>query len=995
MKLLNYISAQKFKIKPLAITPFIVSWILVLAITPLLLMALFSYTQFKAFALEEHANDLKKISLAKAANIEAWFESKIKEVEVQSRADSTVKLFESLLQGRFENNSTIKAYVKSDDWKSRVEALEHDLIVYSQAYDDIDEVALIDHQGNILYTTQKQTNLGNNIFRTSKNIKKFEITFNQALASPVAMFSGMDRYATWHKKILSFISIPVKHNSTGELLGLMTVRLKLKDILNQHQSTEHHAFKKEGEKSGKFNRLENEHKFNNQILHYLVAQDGTLRSPIDGDWDQVLNRQVDNLAFRSWQKGKNLAEHTSDLAFGVAEYVGVNGRKVIGTYENIELGGNVQWAFVSEMDLGQVLMPVKDEIGKVTLFAFIVGVMAILLGLRVAKKISKPIEEVANFSIAIADGLADRCEASSNFNEILQLEESLNYLIKMKGKNEQNIRNSKVELETAIKELEHQKFILDQHSIVAITDVKGAITYVNNLFVKISGYSSKELLGSNHRIINSDFHSKEFFRQMYLTISSGGVWKGEVCNKNKSGDFYWVDTTIVPLMGENSKPISYIAIRTDITDRKQAEINTAQNLLDLEESRKELNMLINSIDGIFWMTDMLTGKRLYVSPQVEKIMGFTPEQWNNRPDEADLEVNLEGKQDVALGLMSLTAKNPSMDVVHQELNIKGEPVWLRSIMTAEIEKGVLKRLWGASFDISEGKILAEQNKNIEQQLGQAQKLEAVGQLAAGIAHEINTPTQFITDNVNFIKDSQADFQKIIQAYEKLFNSAESEGFCLDFVQHIKSVIEEVDYDYLKEEVPTAIDQSLEGLSRVANIVGAMKEFSHPGSTEKQSVDINRGIRNTAIVASNEWKYNADIEYKLSENMPFVSCLPGELNQVVLNIIVNASHAIAEKEGDSGEKGKITISTKLNESYVEIAISDTGNGMPESVKEKIFDPFFTTKGVGKGTGQGLSIAYSVIVDKHQGSIVVDSVVGEGTTFVIRIPIANDSEKEAAA
>ena len=176
----------------------------------------------------------------------------------------------------------------------------------------------------------------------------------------------------------------------------------------------------------------------------------------------------------------------------------------------------------------------------------------------------------------------------------------------------------------------------------------------------------------------------------------------------------------------------------------------------------------------------------------------------------------------------------------------------------------------------------------------------------------------------------------------------------------------------------------------------MKEFSHPGCSEKEQVNINRAIESTATVARNEWKYVADVEFDLDPDLPAVPCLLGDFNQVVLNLIVNAAHAIADEISDDGEeRGKITVTTRSVGDCVEIRIKDTGTGIPEDIQKRIFDPFFTTKEVGKGTGQGLAIAHSVITDGHGGSIHCESVVGEGTTFVISLPISEPSSARTAA
>lgn len=278
----------------------------------------------------------------------------------------------------------------------------------------------------------------------------------------------------------------------------------------------------------------------------------------------------------------------------------------------------------------------------------------------------------------------------------------------------------------------------------------------------------------------------------------------------------------------------------------------------------------------------------------------------------------------------------------------------------------------------------QERKLLEGQLLQAQKLEAIGQLAAGVAHEINTPIQYVGDNCNFLGGSFRQLDTMLEQYDKALGALRASGYRPELVSETDECVARADLEYLRSEIPAAIGQSMEGVERVARIVRAMKEFSHPGSGQKELVDLNHAIQNTLIVCRNEWKYVAEAVTDLDGALPQVRCLPGEINQVLLNLVVNAAHAIDEaKRGQS--KGKIEVSTRRDGNFAEIRVTDDGTGIPAGVQERIFDPFFTTKEVGKGTGQGLALARNIVVKKHGGTLTFETELNKGTSFILRIPM----------
>jgi signal transduction histidine kinase len=288
-----------------------------------------------------------------------------------------------------------------------------------------------------------------------------------------------------------------------------------------------------------------------------------------------------------------------------------------------------------------------------------------------------------------------------------------------------------------------------------------------------------------------------------------------------------------------------------------------------------------------------------------------------------------------------------------------------------------------------------EHKRLEIELRHAQRLEAVGNLAAGIAHEINTPIQYVGDNLRFLLEAFRDRQRVFEKNQELHAACLAGTVSPTLLLELQQVRDAADLDYLNEEIPKALQQSLEGAERVASIVRAMKAFAHPGQENKALADLNKALENALIVARNELKYVADVETDFG-GLPPLYCNIGDLNQVFLNLLINAAHAIAEVVKDSGGKGRIKVETRSAADHIRMVVSDTGSGVPSSIQSRIFDPFFTTKEVGKGTGQGLAIARTIVVERHGGRITFEPNGGQGTRFIVQLPIPREvtANEEAA-
>ncbi len=416
--------------------------------------------------------------------------------------------------------------------------------------------------------------------------------------------------------------------------------------------------------------------------------------------------------------------------------------------------------------------------------------------------------------------------------------------------------------------------------------------------------------------------------------------------------------------------------------------NSYMQFLQAEEREKtslQMKKFIQAVEqseSSIVITD-ISGNIEYVNPAFEKISGYSKNEAlgkNPRILKSGYTTEEEYKE-----LWDMISSGKTWRGIFKNKRKDGSYYWESAIISpVKNKKGRIVNYIAIKEDITE-------KLQVENQLALMRKMEAIGELAAGIAHEINTPMQFIGDNTNFLKES---FESIISFIKELNEklAGNSEHKITELSGFIREKEEEYDFDFLMEEIPAAIEQTLEGIDRVSKIVKAVKEFSHEGAKEKVFADLNKSIESTVMISRNEWKYVAELELALDENLPPVKCVIDEINQVLLNITVNAAQAIAEKLGSRPEKkGKILITTEHDDKYATIKISDTGTGIPKENLDKIFDPFFTTKEVGKGTGQGLAIAHDIIVKKHKGILKVESTLGKGSAFIIKLPLENREDK----
>ena len=417
-----------------------------------------------------------------------------------------------------------------------------------------------------------------------------------------------------------------------------------------------------------------------------------------------------------------------------------------------------------------------------------------------------------------------------------------------------------------------------------------------------------------------------------------------------------------------------------LLERKSYELHNANKALsqtahDLQEQGQQMETILEHTIAAIFMVDQ-TGHIIRTNEHARKLFGAGGVRKGN------LLTSLfeEDHRATVNYLFSQGGGDDELFDLHG-LNSQGLAFPIEAaISKIEVADG-FKTVWICRDQSSRVKA-EKRRRKLEQELSQAQKMEALGTLASGIAHEINTPIQFVRDNIHFLQDSFEDLEGLISEYREAIKALEAPNK-EEVLAKLKDAEEDADLEFLQEELPSCGTQSLEGMDRIGTIVSAIKEFSHPGQSDTAEIDLNKAIETTATVSHNQWKYVAELNLDLDPNITTIKGNAGDINQVMLNLIVNAAHAIEEQKQST--LGQINVSTRMNCEAVHLEISDSGCGIPEEYLDRIYDPFFTTKEVGKGTGQGLAITYKIITQHLGGTIDVVTEPNKGTCFKIAVPI----------
>ena len=896
-------------------------WFLILSLLPLTIVAWFSYQQAKQSLVDAAEEELTQSSLLSVQSIESWFNYRMVDLNVEAESINSGLILNSLSKGKASSGKPANEYVTSYDWTKRVDGLQNDLIVLSRQYDYISDIFLIDLDGDILYSVVSNDAKGKNVFSANLVDSQFTQSLKVTMDSGLAHFSGLERSPLSQGQITGFISAPVL-NEFGGPIGIYVIELKFDKILNMLHSTISDS---------------------SSLTHYIIGQDGILRTPIKDNWQQVLQRQINTRPFIAWQgRGDNSGTDGTDGTDGkksiAYEYIGPSGKEVIGLYHTVNLA-NIEWLLISEIDSEETLQA-SNWLRKITLFLVLLTTMGVLLAsIFIARKITEPIIKLAEASRKVAAGEDLTRVDVKGKNEIGLLANAFNHMLDAKARHEEALIEANSQVMEALDSLEEQKFALDQHAIVAVTDLKGTITYANDKFAEISGYKVNELVGQNHRILNSGFHPTEFFSEMYRTVSKGKVWHGEICNRNKRGEIYWVDTTIMALKDARNQPRSYIAIRADITKRKR-------NELEVKEALTLMNATLESTDNGILVTSS-DGEILRTNSQFSHLWGVAKELLDKGVNDKiilkQIKVLLK-EPDIFLKRVEEIYEQRELEAFDTIEFIDGR-VFERASSPMEIDGEYFGRVW--SFrDITE----RTENQNALLLAKEEAELatKAKSEFLASMSHEIRTPMNGVIGMLGLLSNS-----KLTEYQNRRVNIAQSSA------QSLLSLINDI-LDYSK------IDAGKLELEQIDfNLRGMLGEFAEGIAHQAQDKNLElildlKGVEQSMVTGD-----------------------PGRLRQAITNLTGNAIKFT--KQGEVVVRAELTPANE-GQWWLTCSVSDTGIGIPTDKIQSLFKSFSqvdasTTRKYG-GTGLGLAIVQK-ISRLMGGDVSVSSVYGVGSCFEFKV------------
>lgn len=902
-------------------------WFLLLALIPMTLTALLGYHNASNSLYNSAAKHLELAAKSNTRYIQNWFKYRVMDIRKQADSPQTSQFLNQLKSQFKQSDIKLTDFVKSENW-SKIVDNQKELFLMMSHYDYIHDVLLIDNEGNILYTVLNGSSLGKNLFTGTLLNTRFSQSVKTSLQTGKTLFSDFERYNPSNNTLASFISSPVM-DKNGKKIGLLAVQL-----LNAQFVV----------------AIKGNVKDQDFLNHYLIGTDGLLRTAIRNNQSEVLLRKINTEQFDLMQKGQaGMLVQQQQTAF---EYYGPDKHQVIGVHNEVLLPG-VKWIHISEIKRDEALAA-ADWLGEITIIlALLTGLLVSTLAYFQARRMSKPLVKLANAASALAEGEVIKQVEIKSRDEIGVLANAFNHMLDNRQRHWEALEESNEIAQEALIELTEQKFALDQHVIVSITDVLGNITLINEKFSQISGYSSDELIGKNHRILSSGYHDADFFKQMYRTIVNGDVWHGDICNKAKDGTLYWVDSTIVPSLGSDGKPDRYIAIRTDISASKQSE-------QVVKQKTEKLELVLENTGVGVWDWHLLTGDveinerwAVITGHTLEELLPLTMETWTSLVHPEDL---TRSSQEMEKYIDGETERYEcDIRIKHKQ----GHWVWVMDSgrVVERDENFFPKRMIGTLLDISRRK--KNQLDLLEAKEAAEIASKAKSGFLANMSHEIRTPMNGVLGMTELLLD----------------NSLEQE----------------------QQNRALTIKRSAESLLTIINDILDFSKIE-AGKLDLEILDFNLGLLMEDLAETFVSRcQEKQIELICTGNptLPhWYSGDPGRIRQILTNLLGNAIKFTAEGEVSVRYQ---QISTENKQSILRFEVKDTGIGLSSGQQQKLFQKFSqadssTTRKFG-GTGLGLAISKQ-LVELMGGEIGIESMEDKGSTFWFTLDLKEAKAKTPA-
>jgi len=888
----------------LSIRTELIFWFLLLSLLPISAISILSYQQAKKVLVESAINELFLSSKSNSRFINNWFNYRFMEIKHQANEIQNIEFLQKLNSGLEKNQLDASSFIESIQWKKIIETVPNELTTFIEQYDYIYNVRLTNTNGDILYSLKERDDLGMNLLSGSYSSSRFAKGVQENLNTARSLLTDLDLYIPSNNGLSTFLIESIK-NSEQQVIGTISIQIKLDRIFNLVNNPQ-----------------------NKSIQHYIMTN------------NRVLQSHNNLIKYSNYQKSsltKLKDEEILDNRRKIISYSNLDNETIIRTKERLALE-NVDWFLISEVKESDVIASATWIRDAIVLITLIVILFTIAIAVYIARRITNPISKLVEATQNVASGELEFQINITRKNEIGRLAETFNKMIFKRRLYEHNLHASHQRITKTLRELAQQKYALDQHAIVSITDIEGKIIYVNDKLCAISGYLKNELIGKNNRILKSNIHDNAFFKHLYQTITNGFVWHGEICNRSKKGRLYWVDTTIIPFMNDNNSPQSYIAIRTDITNLKMAQeklIKSEENLLAAQKTAA-IGHYEYKINVDTWSC----------SEELQQIFGINKNYKKNISSWLQL-VHPEYK---SLVYESIKILEPNGSLLYDIEYIiicqeTGKEKWVHAIGKLKHDQyNKPLEIFGTVQDISH-------RKKMEIALQRAQRMEAIGQLTGGIAHDFNNILGIIIGNLDML-DAQL---------------------------------------YDNEKAQKRISSASKAALRAENLTKQLLGFSRRQTTKNLQSNINQIIKQMDEVFLQSVGKEIKISYHFENKLWLTRIDRGDLQDSLLNLVLNAKDAIKKTGYIKIETKNIYINNEMQNKcpalsigeYVVISLSDSGMGISEEIQRNIFEPFFTTKAQGKGTGLGLSMVFG-FVKRSKGYIDVTSTQGKGSRFDIYLP-----------